>query len=104
MADKLSGGQRHELSLAITLARKPKLVVLDEPSAGLSPKAVEEMYGMLERVRENFGLTIVLVEQNVSQAVSFCDRCVLLEQGRIIDEFEGNQLIMYKIESRMFNK
>ena len=102
MADKLSGGQRHELALAMTLARQPKLVILDEPSAGLSPKAVEEMYGMLKQIRELIGLTIVLVEQNVSRAVAFCDRCVLLEQGRITDEFAGERLVLSEIECLMF--
>lgn len=104
MADKLSGGQRHELALAMTLARQPKLVVLDEPSAGMSPKAVEEMYGMLGRIRENFGLTFVLVEQNVSCAVRFCKRCVLLDQGINTDEFMSERLSLYIIESLMFNK
>lgn len=104
MADKLSGGQRHELALAMTLARQPKLVILDEPSAGLSPKAVEEMYGMLRRIREILGLTVILVEQNVSRAVAFCDKCVLLEQGRITNEFVGERLVLSEIESLMFKK
>lgn len=102
MADKLSGGQRHELALAMTLAPQPKLVILDEPSAGLSPKAVEEMYGMLGKIRKLYGVTVILVEQNVSRAVSFCDRCVLLGQGRITDEFVGERLVLSEIESLMF--
>lgn len=103
MADKLSGGQRHELALAMTLASRPKLVILDEPSAGLSPKAVEEMYNMLGRIKETFSLTIVLVEQNVSRAVEACDRCVILEQGMISHEFnKGNNI--NEIEIVMFNK
>lgn len=101
MADKLSGGQRHELALAMTLARQPKLIILDEPSAGLSPKAVEEMYGMLGQIRKHFGLTIILVEQNVSRAVAFCRRCVLLEQGTVSQIFtDGN---LKDIEKIMFN-
>lgn len=104
MADKLSGGQRHELALAMTLAHKPKLVILDEPSAGLSPKAVEEMYGILRKIRELYGLTVLLVEQNVSRAVAFCDKCVLLGQGRITGGFVGERLVLSEIESLMFNK
>lgn len=104
MADKLSGGQRHELALAMTLANKPKLVILDEPSAGLSPKALEEMYGILRRIRELYGLTVLLVEQNVSRAVAFCDKCVLLGQGRITGGFVGERLVLSEIESLMFNK
>ena len=83
MADKLSGGQRHELALAMTLARRPKLVILDEPSAGLSPKAVEEMYGMLQSIRNQLGLTLILVEQNINKAIGFCDRCVMMESGTL---------------------
>lgn len=104
MADKLSGGQRHELALAMTLARQPKLVILDEPSAGLSPRAVEEMYGMLRLIHELIGLTITLVEQNVSRAVAFCDRCVLIGQGRIMNEFTDERLVLSEIESLMFKK
>ena len=103
MADKLSGGQRHELALAMTLARKPKLVILDEPSAGLSPKAVEEMYGMLGKIRENFGITIFLIEQNVTRAVGFCERCVMLCLGVISHEFIDESLRINDIESIMFN-
>lgn len=104
MADKLSGGQRHELALAISLARKPKLLILDEPSAGLSPKAVEEMYGILRMIWEFMGLTIVLVEQNVAHAVAFCNRCVLIGQGRILDEFSCERLVLSEVESLMFKK
>lgn len=103
MADKLSGGQRHELALTMTLARQPKLVILDEPSAGLSPKAVEEMYGMLGEIRDRFGLTVILIEQNVTRAVGFCGRCVMLGEGRIKEVFEGTALDINVIESVMFN-
>ena len=129
MADRLSGGQRHELALAMTLARKPKLVILDEPSAGLSPQAIREMYsngelnqqkeinssamcpksvsqinGILVEVKQQLNISILLIEQNVSLAQSFCDRCVMLEQGRIADEFIGERLNINVIEKVMFNK
>ena len=81
MADKLSGGQKHQLSLAMTLATHPRLVILDEPSAGLSPIAVEEMYTMLREVREKLGISIILIEQNVAKAVDFCNRCVTVNVG-----------------------
>ena len=101
MADKLSGGQRHELALAMTLARQPKLVILDEPSAGLSPKAAEEMYGMLGKIRENYGITIILIEQNVTRAVGFCERCVMLELGRV--KHKSAYADMKEIEKIMFD-
>ena len=102
MADKLSGGQRHQLALAMTLARRPKLAILDEPSAGLSPKSVEEMYKILQQVRELLGVTILLIEQNIAKAIDFCDRSILLAQGTIAYEFTDGNLV--DVEKIMFNK
>lgn len=103
MADKLSGGQQHQLSLAMTLATGPRLVVLDEPSAGLSPRSVDEMYTILRACREELGLTIILIEQNIARAVDFCDRSMLLQQGQMTNTFEGDD-IMQNVEKMMFNK
>ena len=102
MADKLSGGQRHQLALAMTLARRPKLAILDEPSAGLSPKSVEEMYKILQLVRERLGVTILLIEQNIAKAIDFCDRSILLAQGTIAHEFSNDTIT--DVEKIMFNK
>ena len=101
MADKLSGGQKHQLSLAMTLATNPRLIILDEPSAGLSPKAVEEMYQMLREVRAKLNVTIILIEQNIAKAVEFCDRCVLLGQGELVDEFKEKDIM--NIDNKIFN-
>lgn len=103
MADKLSGGQRHELALAMTLARQPKLVILDEPSAGLSPKAVEEMYAMLGQVREQLGVTMMVIEQNVAKGVGFCDRCVMIAVGKNKCVFSSNENIFENIDKVLFN-
>ena len=97
-ADKLSGGQRHQLALAMTLATKPAFVILDEPSAGLSPMAVEDMYLLLNEVKKLLKLTIVLIEQNINKAISFCDRCVLLAQGTIGKEFADKEIAEMKAE------
>jgi len=102
MADKLSGGQKHQLSLAMTLATNPRLVILDEPSAGLSPKAVEEMYLMLHDVRSKLNVTIILIEQNIAKAVEFCDWSLLIQQGQIVNRIVGNDVCI--IEREMFNK
>lgn len=101
MADKLSGGQRHQLALAMTLATLPSIVILDEPSAGLSPKSVDMMYNLLNEVKDKFALTIVLIEQNISRAVEFCDNCVLIQQGTIGKTFGRGEL--HEIEATMFN-
>ena len=87
-ADKLSGGQQHQLALAMALATKPTLLILDEPSAGLSPVSVEKMYSLLEQAKRSLKVTIILIEQNINKAISFCDRCILLSQGVIGKTFE----------------
>lgn len=102
MADKLSGGQRHQLALAMALARKPRLLILDEPSAGLSPRSVEEMYSLLEIIRVEMGGTVVLIEQNISKAIGFCDWCLLLGQGKIACRFIEKNI--KDIEYIMFKK
>ena len=102
MADKLSGGQRHQLALAMTLAQRPRLVILDEPSAGLSPKSVESMYNILETVRKNMSVSIILIEQNINKAIHFCDRSLLIQQGVIAKEFCNKDI--NEVESVMFNK
>jgi ABC-type branched-subunit amino acid transport system ATPase component len=100
-ADKLSGGQRHQLALAMCLLRRPKLLILDEPSAGLSPQAVEETYRILQNLRESRKLTIVLIEQNVNKAVQFCDEVNLLRNGVIAFTTASKKL--KEIENAMFN-
>lgn len=101
MADKLSGGQRHQLALAMALARHPRLLILDEPSAGLSPKAVEEMYEILEAIRSKMNIAIILIEQNVNKAILFCNYCFLLGQGKITNKFlekdiKTVEIVMFK--------
>lgn len=102
MADRLSGGQRHQLALAMALLGNPRLVILDEPSAGLSPKVIEDMYRILSTVRKELGISIILIEQNISKAISFCDRSLLIAQGQIEQEFTNRDI--KEIEEIMFNK
>ena len=101
MADKLSGGQKHQLSLAMTLATNPRLVILDEPSAGLSPIAVEEMYQMLRAVKEKLGVTIILIEQNIAKAAENCHRYEILKTGSF-SQFNMNNDIK-NLECIIFN-
>ena len=102
MADKLSGGQKHQLALAMALASSPPLLIMDEPSAGLSPIAVEEMYRIIAAAQEKFQISILLIEQNVSKAVQNCDRCVLLSQGSIVNYINRGEIA--DVESIIFNK
>jgi branched-chain amino acid transport system ATP-binding protein len=80
-AGRLSGGQRQMLACARALMASPKLLILDEPSAGLSPKFVELVFSRLKDVRAS-GVTILLVEQNVKAALTICDRATVLVDGR----------------------
>ena len=80
-AGSLSGGQRQFLAIAMALAAEPRLILMDEPSAGLSPKAAQEV---LEHTRTlaASGVSILLVEQNVNQAMRLSDHCYILAEGR----------------------
>lgn len=80
-AGSLSGGQRQFLAVAMALATRPQLILMDEPSAGLAPKAAEEVLEMARALTE-MGTTIVLVEQNVNQALRLADQCYILAEGR----------------------
>ncbi len=84
-AGALSGGQRQMLAIARALIVEPSVLILDEPSAGLSPKIVGEVFAKL-RVINGQGVTIVLVEQNVKAALAIADRAVILVEGRIRHE------------------
>jgi branched-chain amino acid transport system ATP-binding protein len=81
-ADRLSGGEQQQLAIARTLLGKPKLLVLDEPSLGLSPKMIDVIYELLGGLREE-GVTMLLVEQNAARTIDFCDRCVVLSAGMV---------------------
>ena len=81
------------LALGRGLMGKPKLLLLDEPSLGLAPIIVEEIYQVLERLREERALTMVLVEQNALLALNFSHRAYLLESGVVIMQGEREELI-----------
>ncbi len=81
LAGNLSGGQRQMLAFACALLANPEVLLLDEPSAGLSPKFVGETMAAVTRVRES-GVTVLLVEQNVSAALDVADEVVVLVAGR----------------------
>jgi len=84
-AGQLSGGQRQMLAVARTLVVEPSVLILDEPSAGLSPKIVAEVFARLKAICAG-GVAMVLVEQNVKAALAIADRAVVLVEGRVRHE------------------
>ena len=88
----LSGGEAQMLAIARALAQEPELLLLDEPSLGLAPNAVQAIFALLPQLR-NRGLTILLVEQNLVQALRAADRAYLLESGRIARQGPAEALL-----------
>lgn len=91
-AGNLSGGQRQLLALGRALISKPDILLLDEPSAGLSPIAIDEVFKSIGEINNN-GVSILLVEQNAKRALSFCDRGYVLDQGKNSYTGTGDDLL-----------
>ena len=100
-AGSLSGGQRQFLAIAMTLAAEPRLILMDEPSAGLSPKAAQEV---LEHARTlaASGVSILLVEQNVNQAMRLSDHCYILAEGRNQIDGPADDLLNDKVVGEIY--
>ena len=92
LAGELSGGQQQMLAIGRALMAKPRLLLLDEPSMGLAPLIVEEIFGIIRELKEE-GITVFLVEQNASQALALADRGYVLETGRVVLEGTGRELL-----------
>ncbi|MFQ5455634.1 MAG: ABC transporter ATP-binding protein [Nitrospirota bacterium] len=83
-AGLLSGGERQMLALGIVLMTRPKLLLLDEPSAGLAPKLVKEILDKILEINDNYGTSILLVEQNIKEGLRISQRVYLMKNGHII--------------------
>jgi branched-chain amino acid transport system ATP-binding protein len=92
-AGTLSGGEQQMLAIARCLMGLPRLVMFDEPSLGLAPLVVRDVFQVIRRLNAEEGLTIILVEQNVAVSLSLADRGYVLENGRIVMTGEGKALL-----------
>lgn len=86
LAGTMSGGQQRMLSLSMAMMAGPKLMLLDEPSLGLSPAVAQTIFGQIRRLADEEGLAVLLVEQNVRAALRIADRAVFLRAGKVILE------------------
>lgn len=91
----LSGGEQQMLAIGRALMSKPKLMILDEPSLGLAPIIVTQIFEILKKVQEQ-GTSILLVEQNAYKALSISDRAYIMNVGKIVNEGQASELIKDK--------
>ena len=91
-AGTMSGGEQQMLAIGCALMSKPKLLLLDEPSLGLAPIIIQQIFDIIEQLRKD-GVTVFLVEQNANQALKLADRGYVLENGRIVMQGSGHDLL-----------
>jgi branched-chain amino acid transport system ATP-binding protein len=92
MAGTMSGGEQQMCAIARGLMSRPKMVLFDEPSLGLSPLLTQEIFRLARQIHSE-GLTLLMVEQNVKQTLAICDRAYVLENGRIVLEGKGREML-----------
>lgn len=92
MAGTMSGGEQQMCAIARGLMSRPKLMLFDEPSLGLSPLLTQEIFQLVRTIHRE-GVTILMVEQNVKQTLAICDRAYVLENGRIVLEGRGKDML-----------
>jgi len=93
-AGTLSGGERQMLAMAMAMMRRPKIMLFDEPTGSLAPKMAFEVLDKIVKLRDNYGITLVLAEQNARRALEHGDEAILLVSGRVM--YEGNSQALLK--------
>jgi branched-chain amino acid transport system ATP-binding protein len=93
VAATLSGGEQQMLALARTLMMRPRLLLIDEPSLGLAPIVVREIFAIVRQLNEQEGITVLVVEQNANIALRFAHAGYVLEVGRVVLEGRADELL-----------
>lgn len=101
-AGTLSGGEQQMLAMGRALMARPKLLLLDEPSMGLAPLVVQEIFRVIEQLRSERGTTVLLVEQNAKAALKMADRGYVIETGKVILEGIASELLENKEVQRAY--
>jgi len=92
LGNQLSGGEQQMLAIGRALVGNPKVLLMDEPSEGLAPVIVEELQSVINRLREESSMTIILVEQNSRVALEFSERCIVMNRGRVVRDGSSEAL------------
>ncbi|MEM1943317.1 MAG: ABC transporter ATP-binding protein [Candidatus Caldarchaeum sp.] len=98
----MSGGERQMLAIAMALVRQPKLMLFDEPTGNLSPKMATQILDIIKGLRDDYGKTILLAEQNARKALEIADRAVLLVSGRPVFEGEAQTLLRHEELGKLY--
>jgi len=93
IAGTLSGGEQQMLSIGRALMAGPKLMLFDEPSLGLAPKLVQQIFDMVLHINKDLGVTVLLVEQNVQQSCQISDRAFVIENGEVVLQGPGCEML-----------
>ena len=102
LAHTLSGGEQQMVAIARGLMARPKLLMIDEPFLGLAPRTVEEIAGLVRRIRDEQGISILFIEQNVELSLKLADRGVVLESGRTVLSGPSAELLRSAEVKRIF--
>jgi branched-chain amino acid transport system ATP-binding protein len=96
LARTLSGGERQMLAIGRALMLRPRLCLFDEPSWGLAPILVAELFSVIQRLRDQ-GIAVLLIEQNIRQSLEIADRAYVLESGRIVLQGDSQELLQKEL-------
>ena len=102
LSGTMSGGEQQMLAIGRALMSKPKLLLLDEPSMGLSPLLVKEIFEIIKRINKEGNTTILLVEQNAKKSLEISDRAYVIEVGKIVLEGKGSEIANNDIIKKVY--